>query len=143
MLVKEVMVRQFVCVDAATRIKDIAGTMRRQGVDCLPVERDGKLVGMISERDIAERAVAKGRDPAYTSAGKVMSKRIVWCFDDDDAASAVRIMERKRTRRLLVLDHQERMVGVLALGDVALGAAHAFTPEMTVEAFDEYYGWSR
>ena len=143
MLVKEAMTRNIECVDAGARISEIAGKMLKQGVDCLPVEEGGRLVGTISEHDIAEGAVAHGRDPAKTPASKIMSKGFAWCFDDEDAESAVRKMKAKHTRRLVVLDHQEHMVGILALGDLALGAVHAFTSEMTVAAYDDYYGWSR
>ncbi len=143
MLVKEVMTRNIECVDAGTRLSDIAGKMRKQGVDCLPVEEGGRLVGTISEHDITERAVARGRDPTRTPAAKVMSRGFAWCFDDEDTGGAVRIMERKHTRRLVVLDHDEHMVGILALGDLALGTARAFTCDMMVAAYDDYYGWSR
>jgi CBS domain-containing protein len=143
MLVKEVMTRNIECVDVGACLSDIAGKMRKRGVDCLPVEDCGRLVGTISDRDITERAVARGRDPARTPAAKVMSKGFAWCFDDDATDSAVRIMEKKRTRRLVVLDHHEQMVGILALGDLALGAARAFTSDMMVAAYDDYYGWSR
>jgi len=116
--------------------------MRDAGVDCLPVGSADHLVGMITDIDITCRAVADGRDPASTPVAEVMSPKAPTCFDDQEVGAALDIMEARHVRRLLVLDHDDHMVGVLALGDLSLSTAHAFSEAMVVEAFEEYYHWS-
>ncbi|MEE8275090.1 MAG: CBS domain-containing protein [Alphaproteobacteria bacterium] len=143
MFVKQIMTPEVAFVGPETQLKDIAGKMREMDVDCLPVMKADRLVGMITDRDIAYRAVANGRDPATTTARDVMSKEVSYCFDDQNVDDAVHIMEERHVRRLLVLDHDRQMVGILALGDLSRSAAHQRSTEAIVEALDDYYGWSR
>ena len=73
----------------------------------------------------------------------VMSTEVNRCFDDQIVSDAARIMAEKHVRRLLVLNHDEQMVGILALGDFPRRASHELSTEAIIDAFDEYYGWSK
>jgi CBS domain-containing protein len=75
---------------------------------------------MLSDRDIKVRAVAEGRSPARTRVGDVMTKAVVYCFEDQDLAAAAKLMQEKQIRRLPVLNRQKRLVGIVSLGDVAV-----------------------
>jgi CBS domain-containing protein len=96
-----------------------AATMRELNVGSLPVCKDGRLVGLLTDRDIAVRAVANGLDP-QTSVRPVMSRLVAFCFDDQDQEVAASMMETNRIRRLPVLDHDEHLVGIISLGDLAV-----------------------
>jgi len=137
MQVKEIMTKKVTWIDPDVSLKAAAKKMRDLDVGCLPVGAKDRLVGMITDRDIACRAVAKGRDPAKTTIGKVMSKGITYCFDDQDVKDAAQLMEKKQIHRLPVLNRDKRMVGILSLGDLALHAPHNLTGEI-VEAVSRH-----
>jgi len=73
----------------------------------------------VTDRDIVVRAIAKGRHPADAPVRGAMTPSVVYCFDDDEVSTAVNVMRAEQIRRLLVLDHQQKPVGIVALGDLA------------------------
>ncbi len=120
MKVKELMTVNAAWVDAETPLAKVAETLRDNDIGCLPVGDNDRLVGMITDRDIACRAVAEGRDPNKTTAREVMSPGIVYCFEDQSDAEALQMMESKAIHHLPVLSRQKRIVGMLSLSDFAL-----------------------
>ena len=124
-------------------LPEAAQRMRNAGADCMPVRRADLLVGIITDTDIACHAVADGRDPATTLVGDVMSRDVPVCFDDQDLWAAIGIMKAKHMRRLVVVDHEEHMVGTLALGDLPLNAARELSQQMWIETFEEYHQWPK
>lgn len=133
MQVKEIMSKKVTWVDPDLPLKQAAKKMLDLNVGCLPVGKDDRLIGMITDRDITCRAVAKGHDPARTTIADAMSKGISYCFEDQDVSEAAQLMEKKQIHRLPVLSRKKRMVGILSLGDLALHASHELTGEV-VEA---------
>ena len=119
MLVKECMSRTIETVSPDTPLQECAEKMRDLNVGSLPVWDDGKLAGMVTDRDICCRAVADGRDTAKTCARDVMSTDIACCFDDQDYEDAAHVMEDRHLRRLAVMDRENRMVGMLTVDDLA------------------------
>src|SRR2546423_11144288 len=107
MLLKDVMTRDIEEVGPGTRLQEAAERMRSMDIGALPVCQNDKLVGMLTDRDIAVRAVAAGCDPARTSVSDAMTPGAVWCYEDDDVREAVRLMEEKQIRRLLVLNRDK------------------------------------
>jgi CBS domain-containing protein len=97
-----------------------ADRMRELDVGALPVCENDKLVGIVTDRDITIRGTADGCDPEGTHVGDLMTPGIVFCFDDQDISEAARLMEEKQVRRLVVLNRDKRMVGILSLGDLAV-----------------------
>ncbi len=108
------------------RLADAARKMRDMDVGCLPVWEDEELIGIITDRDVTCRAIAEARDPATTTVRDVMSDDVAFCFNDQTAADAARIMRERKVRRLPVLDHDNHMVGILTLSDLSIN-----TPELT------------
>ncbi|MBE9638789.1 CBS domain-containing protein [Salipiger mangrovisoli] len=106
-------------VSADTPVSEIASQMAKDNLGALPVGRDGRLVGMITDRDLALRVVAKKLDPETTLAIEVMSPGIVFCRTEESVEDAIHLMEQKQIRRLPVLDEKKRLVGMLSLGDIA------------------------
>lgn len=137
MRVREIMSKKVTWIGPDTSLQAAAKKMRDLDVGCLPVGKNDKLVGMITDRDIACRAVARGRDPAKTMIARVMSKGITYCFDDQDIKDAAHLMEKKQIHRLPVLNREKRMVGILSVGDLALHASNRLTGEV-VEAMSRH-----
>jgi CBS domain-containing protein len=100
-------------------IRDAARLMIEIDCGCLPVGQNDRLVGMITDRDIAVRAVAAGKS-AKTAVREIMSSEVKYCFEDDDLNEVVQNMADIKVRRLPVLNHDKRLVGMLSLGDIAL-----------------------
>ena|SRR5687768_11136961 len=100
-------------------ICDAARLMASIDAGVLPVGENDRLVGMITDRDIAIRAVAAGKGP-YTPVRDVMSQEVKYCFVDDDLDEVAQNMAELKVRRLPVLDRNKRLVGIVSLGDVAL-----------------------
>ena len=100
-------------------ICDAARLMAKLDIGVLPVGENDRLVGMITDRDIAIRAVAAEKSP-QTPVREVMSKDVMYCFEDDELDDIVQNMADIKVRRLPVLDHDKRLVGILSLGDIAL-----------------------
>ena len=119
MKVREVMHKGATFVAAETRVDVIARQMRDADVGALPVKADGHLVGIVTDRDITCRALADSRDPQTMTANDVMTTRVVCCAPDDDLAEAIKIMENKQIRRLPVVEADQKLVGMLSLGDIS------------------------
>jgi CBS domain-containing protein len=119
MKIKDVMTRTPQCIAPDESIRQAARRMKEHDIGVLPVCSDDRLIGMITDRDLALRAVAEGSDPESTSVHEAMTPSIVFCFDDEDLESAIDKMEERRIRRLLVLNRSKRLVGILSLGDIA------------------------
>lgn len=118
MQVNEVMSRAVDLVNPNMRIRDAAICMRDDNIGAVPVGENDRLVGMITDRDIAVRAVAEGR-ATTTAVRNVMSEKVYYCFDDNDVAEAARLMAEHQVRRLPVLNRDKRLVGIVALADLA------------------------
>ena len=100
-------------------IKDAAQAMAALGVGLLPVTDNDRLVGMISDRDIAVRGIGMGRGPE-ARVGDVMTADVKYCYEDQDLNEVCANMGDIQVRRLPVLDRSKRLVGIIALGDIAL-----------------------
>ena len=100
-------------------VQRAAELMRDLDVGMLPIVEREAVVGVVTDRDIAVRFAAAGLDYAGTSVTDVMSREVFYCYEDQELAEASRLMERKRVRRLIVLDRDNKLVGVVSLADLA------------------------
>lgn len=119
MKLKDVMTRDIQDIAPDCSLKRAAETMRALDVGALPVCENKRLTGMITDRDIAIRAVADGRDPNQTNVRDAMSGSLIYCYEDEDISKAVKLMEEKQIRRLPVLDRNHQLCGIVSLGDLA------------------------
>ena len=131
MKVRDAMHEGVTWVGPETRITELARQMRDEGIGSIPVGENDKLIGMVTDRDIAVKGLADGKDPAALTARDVMSGPILYCRSEEDVDDAVRLMEMHQVRRLPVIDENKRMVGMLSLGDVASVASRELTGELT------------
>ena len=118
MLVKEAMSRDVKTVNPTQALQEAAKIMLDIDVGALPVGENDRLVGMITDRDIAVRGVAAGK-PSSAQVREVMSEEVRYCFEDEDISHIVQNMAQQQIRRLPVVDRNKRLVGILALADLA------------------------
>jgi len=120
MQVKDIMTPNAECIQPDDTLEEAAKKMRDLDVGPLPVCGDNdRLAGMITDRDITVRAVAEGKDPRTTKVREVMTEQIIYCFEDQDVEEAARLMKERQVRRLVVLNRDKRLVGIVSLGDLA------------------------
>jgi CBS domain-containing protein len=117
-------------VSPETPVTQIAELMRRDDIGSVPVGENDRLVGMITDRDLALRAFSNGADPLRLKARDVMSKGIVYCRTDQSVEDAIHMMEDKKIRRLPVINGDKRLVGMLSLSDVSHHASRELSGEL-------------
>jgi CBS domain-containing protein len=120
MRVNEIMTRRVEWIWPDASLHEAAERMKALNVGVLPVCNEDRLVGVVTDRDITVRATAEALPPELGRVSDVMTRKVVSCFEDDLVASAVRIMEDNQVRRLMVLDSEKRLVGIVSLGDLAV-----------------------
>lgn len=118
--VKEIMTQTVTVIGPTESICEAARQMRTLDVGLLPVCDGDKIQGMISDRDITIRAVADRKSPEATAVEEIMTREPVFVYEDQDILEAARLMELKQIRRILVLDHNKKLAGILSLGDISL-----------------------
>ena len=116
---KDLMSRDVKVIDPDMTIAEAAQRMRDGDFGMLPVGEDDRMIGTISDRDIAIRAIAEGKD-ADTKVREVMTEGIAWAYEDDSVEKAALIMSERQVRRLPVVNRDKRLVGIVALGDFAV-----------------------
>jgi len=116
---RDVMSRDVQVISPDTTIREAARSMSSGDFGMLPVGENDRMIGAISDRDIAIRAVAEGKGPD-TKVREVMSSGICWAYDDDTVEHAAKLMSEHQIRRLPVVSRDKRLVGIVALGDFAV-----------------------
>lgn len=116
--ISEVMTSDVRLAKPGQTIRDAAGMMAEGDVGSLPVGENDRLIGMLTDRDIVLRAVARGRD-TETLVRDVMTSKIQYCFEDDEVDQVAKNMADLGVRRLPVLNREKRLVGIVALSNVA------------------------
>jgi len=131
MKVKTAMHRGVEWCDPDAPVCEIAKIMLDHDIGAVPIGENDKLVGMVTDRDIVCNAVAKGSDLSKTVARDVMTPGVIYCRDNENVADAVHRMEKKRVRRMPVINKNKRMVGMLSLGDISEAAPLELSGEIT------------
>ncbi|MCM5557430.1 CBS domain-containing protein [Pleomorphomonas sp. JP5] len=128
MQVSEAMTRNVRVANIDETIEQAAQLMAGLDAGALPVSEEKRLVGMITDRDIAIRAIALGKGPD-TKVRDVMTDDVKYCFDDQEIEDVTRDMGNVQLRRLPVIDRDKRLVGILSLGDVAVNTGNGIAGE--------------
>src|SRR3989454_12091310 len=134
MQLRAIMTPEVEVIHPEVTLQQAAAKMRRLNIGSLPVCEGERLVGMLTDRDITVRAVAEGRDPVTTLVREVMTPDLVYGFEDQDLEDAARLMEQYQIRRLPVLNRAKQLVGIVALGDLAV---HPGTQPVTAEVLEQ------
>ena len=119
MQVRDAMTRDVRVATPGQTIRDVARLMAEIDAGSLPVGENDRLIGMITDRDIAVRAVAQGKGPDTPVREVMTTDQVMYCFEDDDIDDVAKNMGEVKVRRLPVMDRNKRLVGIISLGDVA------------------------
>ena len=119
MQVREAMTKDVRIANPGQTIREAASLMSECDAGILPVGENDRLVGMITDRDIAVRAVAKGLGPDTPVRDVMSTDKVHYCFEDDDVDDVAKNMGDEKVRRLPVMDRNKRLVGIISLGDIS------------------------
>jgi CBS domain-containing protein len=128
MKIEDVMTHDVAVVSPDETIQQAARLMDQLDIGALPVAENERLIGMITDRDIVVRAVADGLDPGI-KVSDVMTPEVKYCFCDQDVAEVSDNMADIQVRRLPVVDRSKRLVGIIALGDIATCAENDYVAD--------------
>ena len=120
MIISEVMTRDVRIATPDDTLQSAARVMGAEDFGSLPVAENDRLVGMLTDRDITVRAVARGLPPGESRVREVMSPAVRYVYDDESVSDVARIMGDLCVRRLPVLSRDKRLVGIVSLGDLAM-----------------------
>jgi len=115
----EIMTRDVQSIENTSTVQQAAQLMKKLNVGCIPVTENGRVVGIITDRDVVMRNVADGKTPENTRVDEVMSKSLITATPDMDVHRAADMMAQNQIRRLPVLE-KDRMVGIVSIGDLAV-----------------------
>jgi CBS domain-containing protein len=119
MKVSDIMTRDVHLANPSQKLREVATEMERHDIGVLPVGDNDRLVGMITDRDIAVRGISHGLGPD-TPVRDVMTSDVRYCFEDEDLDDLAQNMADEQIRRLPVLNSKKRLVGIISLGDLAV-----------------------
>jgi len=122
MKVKDVMTTSVECVRPETTLQEAAAKMKSLNVGSLPVCEGDRPIGIVTDRDIVIRAIAAGRDPRTGRVPEAMTADVVSVLETVDVKDAARLMKDRQIRRIVVVDSNKRVVGIVSLGDIAVDA---------------------
>jgi CBS domain-containing protein len=119
MKIRDIMSKDVALTSPDESIQAAAQKMADADAGILPIGENDRLVGMITDRDIAVRAVANALDPRSTRVREVMTAEVMYCFEDEDVNHVVQNMAELQVRRLPVVNRDKRLVGIVSVGDIA------------------------
>jgi CBS domain-containing protein len=143
MKAQDIMSKNPTCVTPDTSLVDAARLMKQENIGVVPVVESAnskKLVGVLTDRDIAVRAVAEGRDGASTSVGHVMTSNVRTSITTDSVNDVMDLMGREQVRRVPVVDERGALVGIISQADIVLEAKDNKRAERTVEQISQPTG---
>lgn len=135
MFVKKLMTTKVVTIGPEAPVTKAAKLMRDHNIGFLPITRNAKLVGVVTDRDICCRAVPETPDLSKVPVREIMSRTPVWCRDTETLEDAAHLMEEHGRQRLPILNHKDELVGVLSVADIATKMPHGFSGEVIEAVF--------
>jgi CBS domain-containing protein len=137
MKIKDILTKDPHVIRPEAMICEAAKMMKQCDIGMVPVCDGERLLGTLTDRDLAIRAVAEGYDPLSTKVKDVMTPNVFWCYDDQEVEQAAQLMEEKQIRRLPIVNRQKRLVGIVSLGDLALRSNNDRLAEEVLECVSE------
>ncbi|MCU7496143.1 MAG: CBS domain-containing protein [Ignavibacteria bacterium] len=138
MTIKDVMTPHVEIIKPEISVTEAAQKMKSLDCGILPVYENDKLIGMITDRDIAIRSTAEGHDPKADKVRDIMTKKVVYCYDDEPVEKMAETMEKNKIRRLIILNRQKRLVGICSLGDLVLASRNKQLSGEVLEKVSEH-----
>ena len=121
--VRDIMTTRLKLVHPGDNINTAAEEMKNFNIGALPVVDNDKVVGMLTDRDITLRVVAENGDPKTMTVRDVMSPDVTYCRENQDVGEVMDLMKKNRVRRVVVLNDQDKLAGIVSLGDLALSTS--------------------
>jgi len=119
MEVRQIMSTNVECVAPGTTLNEAAARMKTRDIGFLPVCDNNRIVGTLTDRDVMLRAIAEDMDARKTKVKDIMTKEVFYCFDDQDVKEVAQNMSQQQVRRMIILNRDKKLVGVVSIGDVA------------------------
>ncbi len=119
MKLKEIMTPDVEVIHPDDSLEAAAQKMRERNIGFLPVCDGERLVGALTDRDITVRATADGMDPKNTQVRDLLHSDVFWCLEDQNVSEGAKKMQDNQVRRLMIVDHNKHLCGVVSLGDIA------------------------
>ena len=119
MKVHEAMTKKPLTVKPNSSVQDAAKIMSEKKIGSIIISGNGELSGILTERDLVRKVIARGKDPKSVKVSEVMSKPVVCINEDEDLLNASELMKKKNIRRLVVVDKTKKLVGILSTNDMA------------------------
>jgi CBS domain-containing protein len=132
-LLKEIMTSTVDVISHDARAAEAALKMKYLNVGAIPVCDGERLCGMVTDRDLVVRIVAKGLDPKQVHVSDATSSEVFFCYEDEDLEKASQVMSQKQIRRLPILSRAKKLVGIVSLGDLAVRGKDAQTSGVVLE----------
>ncbi len=120
MKIKDIMTSEVFSVEPHVSITNAAALMKENDIGSLPVIEDGKLLGIVTDRDMVVRAISRGKDLATTTVQQVMSSDIITCSEGQSPEEAANLMSERQIRRLPIVNDAYRVSGIVSLGDISV-----------------------
>jgi|SRR5438132_7126647 len=137
MQIKEIMTARPVLIHPDTTLQEAAQRMREFGIGALPVTENNELVGMLTDRDITVRSVSDGHDPRTDKVRDAMTPEVICCFEDQDVAEAAHLMKQKQVRRLVVLNREKQVAGIVSLANLAANTGNQILAGNVLQAVSQ------
>jgi CBS domain-containing protein len=133
MLLKEIMTSTVDVISRDAKAAEAALEMKYLDIGAMPVCDGERLCGMVTDRDLVVRVVAKGLDPKQVHVSDATSSEVFFCYEDEDLEKASQVMSQKQIRRLPILSRAKKLVGIVSLGDLAVRGKDAQTSGVVLE----------
>ena len=131
MKIKEIMTHTVEVIHPSDNLQNAAEKMRNHNVGFLPVYNGGELIGVLTDRDIVVRAMAKGADPRTMLSWEMITSPAIYCFEDQSVDDAIDLMHDNQIRRLVILNRTtKQLAGVISLGDLAINVDDKMSGEV-------------
>ena len=131
MKIKEIMTHTVEIIHPSDTLQNAAEKMRNHNVGFLPVYNGGELIGVLTDRDIVVRAMAKGADPRTMLSWEMITSPAIYCFEDQSVDDAIDLMHDNQIRRLVILNRTtKQLAGVISLGDLAINVDDKMSGEV-------------
>lgn len=131
MKIKEIMTRTVEVIHPSDTLQNAAEKMRDHDIGFLPVYNGGELIGVLTDRDIVVRAMARGADPRTMLSWELITSPAIYCFDDQSVDDAMDLMHDHQIRRLVILNRTtKQLAGVVSLGDLAVNVDDKMSAEV-------------
>ena len=137
MQIRDIMTRDVEVVSGDAPVREAAAKMKQLDVGAIPVCDGKKLTGLLTDRDIAVRLAAEGRNPLETRVSEIMTRDLYYCFEDQDVEEAATVMEAGQIRRLPILDQDRQLVGIVSLGDISVRSDEKIAAAEALEGISE------